>query len=200
MRSKEIPNTLSLDLQQTQMWAPDASLPDLDFATMARSRDNQFEFEEDNESSPLLPPTTDYEDNTLRSRTRQSWEKVMMLVLAVVLLVSLGDQWQESPHARIMESVICYRYFEKVDQSKLLIGRDQIGPGAIGGVAEMLCKADDVQSELAMLRGWQSMFDGLPGLLLALLVGWAADKYGRKPFVLAGLLAFILKSMWVELV
>lgn len=124
----------------------------------------------------------------------------MFLILTVVLLVSLGDQWQETPLARITEAVICYRYFEKVDPSKLLLSRDQVGPGAIGGVAEMWCKADDVQSELAMLRGWQQTFDGFPTLLLALPLGWAADKYGRKPFVLAGLVAFVLRAVWVELV
>ena len=124
----------------------------------------------------------------------------MLLILIVLLLVSLGDQWQDTPHVRIMEAVICYRYFETVDPSKLLLSRNQVGPGAIGGVAEIWCKADDVQSELAMLRGWQATFDGLPGLLLALPVGWAADKYGRKPFVLAGMVAFFMRSVWIELV
>lgn len=124
----------------------------------------------------------------------------MLVVLAAVLLVSLGDQLQETPHTRLMESVICYRYFEKVDPSKLLLSRDQVGPGAIGGVSEMLCKADDVQSELAMLRGWYLTFAGFPSLILALPFGWAADRYGRKPFVLAGLVGFILAASWTELV
>ena len=106
----------------------------------------------------------------------------------------------DSPQTRIIESVICYRYYEKVDPSKLLVGREGVGPGAIGGVAEMDCKADTVQSELAMLRGWQMLFDGFPGLVLAIPLGWAADRFGRKPFVLAGMMAFVLRASWIQLV
>lgn len=178
------------------MWAPDASLPEMIHENMAR----HSTLEEPTEWSHLLPQSAQQDDTTPHRNQWQSWEKIMFLILTVVLLVSLGDQWQEAPHARIMEAVICYRYFEKVDPSKLLLGRDQVGPGAIGGVAEMWCKADDVQSELAMLRGWQATFDGLPGLILALPIGWAADKFGRKPFVLAGMLAIILRTAWLELV
>jgi MFS family permease len=64
----------------------------------------------------------------------------------------------------------------------------------------MYCKADDVQSKLAMIRGWQATFDGLPSLVLALPIGWAGDRYGRKPVLLAGLLAFVLSAAWKELV
>ena len=159
--------------------------------------------EEPTERSPLLPTPNQLNDTPHKSPTRGSWqtpENVTLLVMLVVLLVSLGDQLMESPQTRITESVICYRYYENVDPSKLLVGRSKIGPGAIGGVEEMYCKADEVQSELAMLRGWQQLFDGFPSLLLALPFGWAADRYGRKPLVLAGLLAFALRASWIQLV
>lgn len=97
---------------------------------------------------------------------------------------------------RIFESVICYRYYEKADPSKIVLGRDVVGPGAIGGVPELYCKAEQVQSELAMLRGWQQFFDGIPSLILAMPCGWAADRFGRKPLVMAGLIAFVLKATW----
>ena len=179
------------------MWAPDAPLSEIVHEDMIRNSS----FEEPTERSHLLPQHVERGDTTSHKKPwQQSWDKILLLMFIVLLLVSLGDQWQETPHARIMEAVICYRYFERIDPSKLLLGRDEVGPGAVGGVAEMWCKADDVQSELAMLRGWQATFDGLPGLLLALPVGWAADKFGRKPFVLAGMLSFVLKSAWLELV
>ena len=180
------------------MWAPEPSLPSLVYENMG----HHGPMEESSERSPLLPFTTTEPEATTQQRPRwwQSWEKVVFVIFAIVLLVSLGDQWQETPHTRIMEAVICYRHFEKADPSKLLLGRDQVGPGAIGGVAEMWCKADEVQSELAMLRGWQSTFDGFPTLVLALPFGWAADRFGRKPFVLAGLVSYVLRAAWVELV
>ena len=181
------------------MWAPDPSLPQVVYDSMA----DRIELEEPTERSPLLTQSDEPENTTAgqhNPKSWQPWEKIMLLVLAVVLLTSLGDQWQESPHTRIMEAVICYQYFEDVDPSKLLLGRNEVGPGAIGGVAEMYCKADDVQSKLAMIRGWQATFDGLPCLLLALPVGWAGDRYGRKPVLVAGLLAFVLSAAWKELV
>ena len=159
--------------------------------------------EDTTERSPLLPSDNGTRNAPQQPPMSESWqtpERITLLVMVVVLLVSLGDQWMETPQARIMESVICYRYYEETDPSKLLLGRDRVGPGAIGGVEEMYCKADEVQSELAMLRGRQQLFDGFPGLLLALPFGWAADRFGRKPLLLVGILAFILRASWIQLV
>ena len=158
---------------------------------------------EPTEWSPLLPQGDEEDRRANQSTRRKSWQtadNITLLVMSVVLLLSLGDQWMENPQIRIMEAVICYRYYEKEDPSKLLVGRHEVGPGAIEGVSEMFCKADDVQSELAMLRGWQNMFDGTPSLLLALPCGWVADRYGRKPLVVAGLLALVLRVVWIEVV
>lgn len=125
---------------------------------------------------------------------------VITLLKVVILLLALGDDLLDSPMARITEAVICYRYYETTDPSKLLIGRDHIGPGAIGGVDELHCKLDAVQTELALLRGWQSLFDSIPGLLLAVPIGWAADRYGRKRFVLLALFGFFLQGAWPQFV
>lgn len=159
--------------------------------------------EEPTDRSPLLLHTRAHDDALEERSKHKPWqtpENITILVMLVVLLLSLGDQWMENPQQRILEAVICYRYYEKEDPSKLLVGRGAVGPGAIGGVEEMFCKADDVQSELAMLRGWQQTFDGFPHLLLALPFGWAADRYGRKPLVVAGMLGFVLRVVWIELV
>lgn len=118
--------------------------------------------------------------------------------MLAVLLFSLGDQWMDPPQTRIFEAIICYRYYEDVDPSKILQDRSTIGPGAIGGVDEMWCKADTIQSELAALRGWQNLFDGLPTLLLAVPMGWAADKFGRKPIITLGLVALVLRALWIQ--
>lgn len=116
----------------------------------------------------------------------------------IVLLVSLGDQLMDLPNIRLYEAVICYRYWEKNDPSKLLLGRDTVGPAAFNGVEEMYCKADDVQSELASLRSWQQTFNGFPSLLLALPYGWLADRYGRKPFVVLSGLGCVLQVCWMQ--
>lgn len=162
-----------------------------------------YNYEDTIESTPLLSVTDEHDHKSDGNSRRESWqtsENITLLVMLIVLLLSLGDQLMENPQIRIMEAVVCYRYYEGADPSKLLLGRDAVGPGAIGGVEEMLCKTDDVQSELAMLRGWQQLFDGIPNLLLALPFGWVADRYGRKPLVVAGMLAFVLRAGWIQVV
>lgn len=160
--------------------------------------------DEPSENSPLLTPLSERSDPFEALPTilvpRKKPERLTLWFMLIVLLVSLGDQLQESPETRILESVICYRYYEQEDPSKLLVGRDAVGPGAIGGVPEMLCKADEVQSQLALLKGWQLLFISVPSLLLSLPVGWAADRYGRKPFLVAGMAAFVLRAFWVQIV
>ena len=151
-------------------------------------------FDEPQEHSSLI--TTNVRDHLQDKKM----ERPLLILTFVILLVALGDDLLDSPMTRITEAVICYRHYEKKDPSKLLIGRDGIGPGAIGGVHELHCKADAVQSELALLRGWQYLFDSIPGLILAAPVGWAADRHGRKPFVFLALVGFILQGAWPQFV
>ncbi|KYG47559.1 hypothetical protein M433DRAFT_33285, partial [Acidomyces richmondensis BFW] len=131
---------------------------------------------------------------------RLSRQTITFLILAVVVIVSFGGQLMESPQIRIKESIICYAYYEDTDRSKISVGRDVIGPGAIGGVAELWCKADAVQGQLAILQGYQEFFDGVPSILLAIPFGWAADKYGRKPILSLALVGVVLRTIWLQLV
>jgi len=117
-----------------------------------------------------------------------------------VLLFCMGDQLMDGPQTRIFEAVICYRYYEEIDPTKLLVGREAVGPGAIGGVAEMFCKVDAIQSDLAALRGWQQLFDGMPSLLLAMPMGWVADRFGRRPIILVGAVSLMIRSVWIQFV
>lgn len=156
---------------------------------------------EPTETARLLPYGSQHDHETIRSRRHPRWlthDRLLWLLMMLVLLVSLGDQLMDSPNTRIMEAVICYRYWESADPNKLLLGRDAVGAGAWNGVKEMYCKADDVQSELASLRGWQQTFDGFPSLLLAMPYGWLADRYGRKPFVMLSAAGCILQVMWAQ--
>lgn len=154
---------------------------------------------EPNEASPLLTsPTQTHQPSRQQHATRRTHDRLLFLLMMVVLLVSLGDQLMETPNTRILEAVICYRYWERVDPSRLLLPRGAVGPGAYNGVQEMYCKADDVQSALASLKGWQQTFNGFPSLLLALPYGWLADRYGRKPTIMLSAAGCILQVMWMQ--
>ena len=88
---------------------------------------------------------------------RMSHQTVILLLTLIILLAACGDQLMDSPQTRIIESIICYRYYEQQDSSKIHVGA---GPGAVGGVAEILCKVDAVQEDLAMLRGYARLWVG----------------------------------------
>ncbi|WPH01526.1 MFS general substrate transporter [Acrodontium crateriforme] len=150
------------------------------------------------EHTPLLP-----EDDIAHSQIKGlKWSSrtICAVVAVVVFLISMSDQLIEPAQTRIFESIICYEYWEHKDSSKIRIGRNDIFPGAIGGVDETWCKENDIQSRVATLRGWQQLFDGIPSVLLAVPFGWASDRFGRKPFVILGLLSFASKIIWVQLV
>jgi hypothetical protein len=55
---------------------------------------------------------------------------------------------------RLMELNLCREYYRKVDPSVILPD---------GNVPEMLCKLPVIQSELAEIRGFSGMLDGIPG-------------------------------------
>ena len=158
--------------------------------------------EEPRETSPLLSttPKTGRGLKILTVHTLKSPRSMVLLMIFILILFESGEALIQSPQARILESVICYRWYERTDPTKLQIRREDLGPGAIGGVAEMWCKVDEVQSELAMLRGWQQLFYGIPSLLFAIPFGWAADRFGRRPFILLGTFAFPVRAAWIQLV
>ncbi|KAK0327886.1 hypothetical protein LTR91_001493 [Friedmanniomyces endolithicus] len=159
--------------------------------------------DEPGEHSPLLSISSQEDpiiDLPARPRQWLSRRCLTQVLILVVILASAGDQLQESPQTRIFESIICYRYYEVADPGKLLLDRGSVGPGAIGGVAEIHCKVNAVQEQLAMLRGYQQLLDGIPALMLALPFGWAADRFGRKPLLSMGLLSAVFRFAWIQLV
>ncbi|KAF7193380.1 Efflux pump ustT [Pseudocercospora fuligena] len=153
------------------------------------------------ERTPLLSRSSYHNiDLNPRHRLLKSPSSILFIIFLVVLLTSFGDQLQEAPFTRILESVICYQYYEDVDPSKINLDRSRVGPGAIGGVDEMYCKVDKVQDDLAMLSGIQGFLDGFPALALAIPFGWAADRYGRWPFLMLGVVQFAARTVWLQLV
>ena len=155
------------------------------------------------ETTPLLKTSrqrADSADPGAPSKPARPYKRVLLLICLILVLVQCGDQLAQSPNSRIAEAIFCYRHYEITDTTKLLLDRATVGPGAIGGVAEILCKGEAVQSQLSSLRGYQGFLDGLPALFLALPLGWAADKYGRKTLLTIGTLSFVFRAAWMQIV
>ncbi|KAI0194212.1 MFS general substrate transporter [Astrocystis sublimbata] len=161
------------------------------------------------ETSPLLPPSSrsrpqesspHHDDDDQKPPATQTAHAIIFKICLIVAVAATADSLIESPQLRIFESIICYRYYEAADPSKLLLGRHELGPGALGGVAEKWCKVNSVQTDVALLRGYQQTLDGIPALLLGVPFGLAADRFGRKPILTLGLVSLLLRDAWVQLV
>lgn len=82
------------------------------------------------------------------------YKKIIVLVGLLIVLLDFGDMLRTTPKIRLFELSICRRYYLAHDRSR-------IGPG--GNVDESLCKVDEIQESLALVRGWLGLFEGVPG-------------------------------------
>lgn len=116
--------------------------------------------------TPAAGLTKDNNNNNNRVLLKQFGPLSVCIIL--LLLIEFGAYLATIPLNQVLEHNIC----QQLHPSKILAPKDPI------------CKQKSVQTELSMIRGWQSTFDFIPGLLVAVPYGVLADKVGRR-FVLA---------------
>jgi MFS family permease len=103
--------------------------------------------------------------------------RILLISSLVFFLVDFGFYLTVPAQTKIFEDIICRQYEAEGD-----------------------CKVALVQSELAAVNGWKDTFDALPGILLSIPYGVLADRIGRKPCLLLGLLGVILGEIWARIV
>ena len=147
---------------------------------------------------------------------------VPILCGLLCLVGDLGGGLTTTPEVRLLEVAVCRDYYTLHDPSK-------IGPPPLSYVDERYCKLDDIQADLAYLRAWKGTFMMIPGktihpcfeglksfnisqteitklcrspsgLLLTVPFGRLADRWGRRPVLVLGLLGPVLAYFWVLLV
>lgn len=143
------------------------------------------------ETAPLLGPGARHDDSDERPHTAKKTARNLLLLIAVVIVaVDFGSYLSYAPEIEIFETILCKRLhgFEKGTIAR------QDG-GSISA-----CKSDDVQAELALLVGWMSFCNQVPGILLALPYGFAADRLGRKPVLLLSVIGLILEEAVIRFI
>ncbi|GAB1312338.1 hypothetical protein MFIFM68171_02548 [Madurella fahalii] len=115
------------------------------------------------------------------------------------------------PQTRIYEYIICRKYYnnslEELPPVLDIFSRD--GQSAFQHQSyrqpdQSRCKVPAIQNAINELFGWQTFFDGIPGLLLAMYYGSLADRIGRRLVLIMSLVgqvigvAYILYICWVE--
>ncbi|OTA26414.1 hypothetical protein BTJ68_10583 [Hortaea werneckii EXF-2000] len=149
------------------------------------------------ETNPLLPspvtnmghdshePKPDAEPAVAKSTI--AWRPVLLINMLFVLN-GLGYFISVAPQTQLFENLVCDAYYQS---SAPQTAPKQQKP------SQDPCKVPAVQETLAMIFGFQTFFDGIPGLLLAMPYGVAADKVGRKPVLLLSMAGQVFAAAWV---
>ncbi|OJJ47370.1 hypothetical protein ASPZODRAFT_65203 [Penicilliopsis zonata CBS 506.65] len=124
--------------------------------------------------------------NASASRSR----KLLVMIGGSILILAMdfGFFLTVAPQTKIFEDIICRDYLAALGN------RTDTIP------LEGVCKSGPVQSELALVNGWKETADVLPGILLSIPYGVLADRWGRKPVLLLGILGILLGEIWVRVV
>ncbi|KAK5656383.1 hypothetical protein OQA88_4764 [Cercophora sp. LCS_1] len=142
------------------------------------------------ERAPLLDDHVRDESEERRDHVRQRVRlRVIVLCFATIFILELGSGMLMPPMTEITESIICGQMHPEFARG-----------GNSTGDPHDPCRSDDVQSYLAMLRGWVYTFEALPGLILAVPYGILLDRWGRRPVLVLGILGLVLSAVGAILV
>ncbi|KAF4506574.1 hypothetical protein G6O67_006643 [Ophiocordyceps sinensis] len=115
------------------------------------------------------------------------------IIFLMLIIDGLGFAVALAPQTRLFEDIVCRQYYSRN------------AGDALGLAREDGCKISAVQDVVAQLFGWQTFFDGIPGLVLAMYFGVLADTRGRSAVLfwsMAGQLlgmSWLLMICWLEL-
>lgn len=129
------------------------------------------------------------------SGTRTLWRPVL-LVWLMLLILGFGIMVAMVPQTRIYEDIICRRYYMDHPEQSAAVAIPPDGAHSQQGLDENLCKKPEIQDAVNELFGWQTFFDGIPGLLLAMYYGSLADTKGRRPVLILSLVGQLLGATW----
>lgn len=147
--------------------------------------------EEHEEERPFLELEVGADDHTINrveessSRTGNRSSLVLILWLSLVLLLMSMARYLYEPILYLWQSdIICAKFLASngtatYDESCTLHGR----------------MAPEVDSEFKYVGYWDTMLFLVPGMLLALPLGLAADKYGREKLLLLSLSGIVASAL-----
>ncbi|KAJ4400236.1 hypothetical protein N0V85_005804 [Neurospora sp. IMI 360204] len=141
-------------------------------------------------------------NNSHQKQKRTHWTPIILIQL-MVFLSAMGVVISFAPRTRLFEDIICRKYYAihnrtmETTTTTLLSVTTNLDLSQAQAPSESQCKIAPVQDALAELFGWQTFFDGIPGLLLAMYYGVLADKKGRSAVLFRSLLGQVLAAGWV---
>ncbi|KUI59808.1 hypothetical protein VP1G_06988 [Cytospora mali] len=113
---------------------------------------------------------------------------VRLACIGLDFLTQTYDQIRIVPEIALFEQYVCRAHYAQD-------GGYYIPDGSI--ISPELCKVHDVQYQLARLRSWKALFDGIAILITAIPMGILADRIGRKKVIATSIMGPILQLCWI---
>ena len=84
-----------------------------------------------------------------------SSSRTLLLATTILFLLESADLLLLPPKIRLLEAKLCRKYYESTEPPIVSLAK--------GDVEEKLCKIPEIQAHLASIRGWQVIWDAIPG-------------------------------------
>lgn len=145
--------------------------------------------EEESESRPLILHISSSSVLSASPPTSQpvTYTSTIVYFMALHFLIAFTEMVLVAPVLRLEERALCIQYYNT--NSPHLISPD-------GTISESLCKIIEVQEPLAKIRGWKSLLDCVPVLIVAIPLGNFGDTFGRR-LIMAGSFLGVFLSLSV---
>ncbi|KAM7205233.1 Major facilitator superfamily domain containing protein [Rhypophila sp. PSN 637] len=151
--------------------------------------DDNDDIRNSSEQSPLLAqgewttPAINTAAAIIEQEKARLHPRIIILSLSVIFIAELAVNVGIPAMNAVIESIICSQLHPEIVNGDGTLPFDS---------PESVCKSADVQSYLAMVRGWNSTFEAIPGIVCAIPYGILADRWGRKPVLLLSALGLNL--------
>ncbi|KAL4819992.1 major facilitator superfamily domain-containing protein [Aspergillus spinulosporus] len=146
--------------------------------------------EAEGEDAPLIPDPSGAVSPPTPLLGKQVLQ-VILLCASAALILDAGLTVVRAPKIRLFESILCQAYYRAHGNAL---------PMPMQDIPESQCKTKEIQSGVASLIGWQTVFDGIPAIFLAIPYGALSDSKGRRQVLLLCFLGLALSTAWVLLV
>ncbi|CAG8971623.1 hypothetical protein HYALB_00008016 [Hymenoscyphus albidus] len=137
---------------------------------------------DDHDQAPLLSKTQSH-GSEIRPRTESNnsdrnittpFSLLVFYFMAVNFLLAFGEHIIVAPLIKLFENSLCLSHYGFPDHV----------------LDPELCQIIDVQRPLAQIRGWKSMFDVIPVILVTIPMGRLGDRYGQKNLAALAIFGF----------
>ena len=149
--------------------------------------------QDSSETTPLLEDRIGeaVDVRTPRENRPKQQRRTILLLYAFAFTMMLGDNLQPAALTQVFEAVICDEYYDK-QQSLISITHNSSTP-----LEDDRCKAQPVQKELALIRGFQQLVPLIPALLCTIPYSILAERIGRRPVLILSGAGVLAAFSWV---